>query len=118
MGVAHLALHLHGVSGSGLHIGPLVVDLGVSTLPLLIVGTLWAGGRAAFSAAFLVHAVLRRLHRVSFAEYGAGGAIVGLAIALLLQSLDLDKSNLLVETVLGAAAGALYRLFAGLIPAN
>ena len=46
--------------------GPLTFDLGTSTLPLMLTGTLWAGGRAGFSAAFIVHGILRRVGRIAF----------------------------------------------------
>ena len=117
VGVFHLALHLQDNAAAGLRLGPLVLDLGPSNLPLTLGSTLWAGGRAGFFAAFVVHGILRRLGRSAFADYAVGGALVGIVSALLFQMLGLSVDGWVIEAALGAASGVLYRLFAGAVPA-
>ena len=116
VGVLQMALHLHGTGDGDLHLGPLIIKGGdFPVLPLIIIGTLWAGGRAGFTAAFIVHALLRRLHRTSFADYAVagGGAGIIVAVGMVVLGLGTPDQGWLAEAVVGAAAGALYRLFAG-----
>lgn len=117
IGVLHMAMHL-GDPVDRLHVGPLTLDLGTSTLPLLLTGTLWAGGRAGFSAAFIVHGILRRVGRIAFSDYAILGGAVGLVVSTVLQALGQNsfQQGWLVDAILGAFAGALYRLFAGAAP--
>jgi hypothetical protein len=113
IGVASLAIHMHD-STTSLDLGPFKLDLGASTLPLALSITVWTGGRAGFVAAFMVHGLLRRLHRTTFVDYGVTGACAELGVSALMHGLGMSHADWLVEAVLGAASGLLYRLFAGM----
>lgn len=120
IGVLHIVVHLRDNANATGQLGS--VDVGghqVSTLPLILLGSLWAGGEAGFSAAFIVHGVLRRIGRTRFVDYAVGGgamALVGAGLFLLL-GLGGPDEGWPIAIVTGAAAGLLYRLFAGAAPA-
>ena len=115
IGVLQLALQLGQGGERAFHLGPLSVEVGVATLPLILTETLWAGGRAAFVTALVVHALLRRLGRTSFVDYAVVGGVAGLVFVFGLSLLGMVDAgrNAALESVLGALAGVFYRLFAG-----
>lgn len=121
IGVLHLVFGIHEMMSLSEHAGPAVVGDGqMDTVPLIILGSLYTAGRSAFSSAFIVHAVLRRLHRTAFADYALGGGLVALAYAGLLQYVGRGgpDQGWAVEIGTGLVAGLLYRLFAGAAPAR
>ena len=118
IGVVSLAGQQQDGGVTGLHLGPFAIDLGASTLPMALGLTLLAGGRAGFMSALVVHGLLRRLRRTRFTDYAITGGLVGLGLTVLLQAIGASDENWLLETALGAASGALYRLFAGAAPAR
>lgn len=116
VGVLSLAVALRSGASSGLPLPSLTLgDKPFDMTPVIVLAALWSGAEAAFSAAFMVHAVLRRIGRTTFWAYALGGAIVAALYAALIQSLGLGTvdQGWLFEVGKGALAGLLYRLFAG-----
>ena len=121
IGVLHIVVHLRDNAAATGQLGS--IDIGghqVSTVPLIFLGSLWAGGEAGFSAAFIVHGVLRRIGRTRFVDYAVGGGAMALFGAgfFLLLGLGGPDEGWPIEIVTGIMAGLLYRLFAGAAPAD
>jgi hypothetical protein len=121
IGVLHLLIGLHDGIALGEKLGPVTINgRHLDILPLILLGSLWAGGEAGVSSLFVVHGILRRLKRASFRDYGIGGGVFASAYAGLLWILGLGDPDqgwaLAIAT--GVAAGLLYRLFAGAAPVD
>lgn len=116
VGALHMVSHLHDHAVASGQLGSINVSgHQVSTVPLILLGSLWAGGEAGFSSAFIVHGVLRRLKRTGFTDYAIGGGAVALLGAWLSLSLGLRSPDegWPLEVIIGTLAGLLYRQFAG-----
>lgn len=87
----------------------------VPILPLILLGSLWSGARATASALFIVHWLMKRLGRTGHVGYAACCAGVAVLYAAAVQALGLGVPDhgWPFEIIAGAAAGFLYRLFAG-----
>ncbi len=89
-------------------------DVAQRALPYTIALSLLAGGRAAATTLLIAHFLLARARVTGFAAYAAaGGGVAAGAAALMLALGHPPAHGWGLEVAGGAAAGALYRLFAG-----
>ncbi len=87
-------------------------------LPYTITFGLLTGARAAAATLLVAHRLLAGARLTGFAAYAGGGALVAAAWTLLAQALGhAPRHGWFLDLLAGAAAGALYRLFAGARPA-
>ena len=87
-------------------------------LPYTITLGLLTGARTAATTLLVAHRLLAGARLTGFAAYAAGGALVAAAWAMFAQALGHAPAHgWPLDLLAGAAAGALYRLFAGARPA-
>jgi hypothetical protein len=86
--------------------------------PMIILSSLWTGGRSSAFNLLFVRALLNSLEITSLFAYAIGGGLVTVLYALLMQALGCgDLAALPGDSAAGLAAGFFYRLFAGTKPA-
>lgn len=91
-------------------------------LPMLLLTALVGGARAGATSLLLAHAALRRLGHSGHLAYALAGGMVAAALSAvslaaigagLIDAASLPGHGLEIDAAAGAAAGALYRMFAG-----
>jgi hypothetical protein len=102
----------------GASLGTLTINgVPIPLVPLVLMASLWEGGRATATSLFVVHWALKRMARTSLIDYALAGAAVSLAYAggVAVVGLGRPDHGYIFEAATGAIAGLLYRLLAGTV---
>ncbi len=85
-------------------------------LPILLAGSLLAGGEATASTILFAHSLLKKSGHNNAIAYAVGGGLAAGVLSYVSDAIGMSigASNLSVDIATGVAAGFFYRMFAGL----
>ncbi len=115
----HASLDLGASVALGQKLGTISIDgQALPIVPLILLGSLWAGAESSVTGIFFVRTLLAPLQMTHIAAYAICGGLVALAYAAIMQALGWGNfEGLPVDVAMGVGAGFFYRLFAGTRPA-